>query len=140
MHLPPLLASFNLKNGGKGPALIEQGVALLSLGQLPAIGDYSVCIDLEMQETAMAAGELASQLILFKGEWVGGIRSSQLTQSEYESVRDKHTQLTLYGRVRYRDVFKNLYETSFCWLYMPAGGFVLNAFCYRGPADRNTYT
>ncbi len=102
-------ATFNFRNYGKGPALIETVViGLRPMKEIPAPGDFTDCK--EMSHTINA--------IMAEKRWIIKTRLGDFltfSKVDYEAIRNGTIGIIAYGCIQYRDVFKNPYETAFCW-------------------------
>jgi hypothetical protein len=106
-------ATFTLKNYGKGPALIEDVVVKLSIvSELPGPKDFRECKEWKATIDAVAPNGcfmVPSSLV-----------DAGVPDEVIQAVIDKSKMLIAYGRVRYKDVFDNSYETGFFWINFPA--------------------
>lgn len=101
---------FTFRNFGKGPALIKEvALRLWPLEHIPAAGDFADCRFVEIDHAAVGAG----------GTWrldtdmMDGI----VNQGSYDDIVRGKKEITIWGYVRYQDVFEldEPYETAFCW-------------------------
>jgi hypothetical protein len=114
-------ASITFKNYGKGVAIIEEIVALISLVSAPPEEhDFSDCHKLSIEREAVGPS----------GEWIESrIHSLEFLQSQTTAlwhITNKDKTLIVYGRVKYRDVAGTEpegYYTEFYWFFEPPRPF-----------------
>jgi hypothetical protein len=140
-HFSPR-AYFTFRNYGKGPALLEEAVIrLYPLPELQDAGDFTDCkkaqIDYESGREAIGVGE--------PWEISNEIIDSLISEPDYKEIVAGTKKITVWGQLKYRDVFNNPYETAFCWILEPPQltyrmdqrPIMLIGRFLRGPATHN---
>lgn len=113
-------AVFVFKNFGKGPALIENLIASVDVVyKLPEPRDFSMCLKKEVHPEAIDPGGDLSV------KHISTIRVFSMTTWR-DDIANERAKLIVYGLLSYRDVYKNLYDTGFCWIFTPPKSFPLD--------------
>jgi hypothetical protein len=102
-------AVFTLRNYGKGPALVEEIVLRVkAVVDLPPPKDFTDCRKQSVVVEAVPSGGC----LKIKSDFVEGF----ITDIDIAAIKGRTKTLIAYGRVIYRDVFKEPYETGFFWI------------------------
>lgn len=135
--IAPLAVKFFLKNYGKEVAVDINGTGKIALGGLPAQvngANFEPVDKISIESEVLDAGEESSPCyVLYRGVF--------LKDEEFEAVRDRQTELVLYGTIDYSDIRRNAsiwrrnvrwkrppYSTSFGRVFRPASGFQVKPF------------
>jgi hypothetical protein len=113
-------ATFTFRNYGKGPALIDESVMrLCPISKMPAPGDFTACKSTETPRNARGDRDAVRA-----GEtW--NISSDPfdalISPEDYAEILNGTKIIAVWGRVQYKDVFKDSkpYETIFCYQLQP---------------------
>ena len=107
-------ASGKLRNGGKGPAIIESvtgNIIKTKDGVYPEVGDFSDCRDFDdITSTALAAGDVSEYFSSCPFEL-------RFTKEDFDPIRRGKEKIIFYGRIEYRDIFATTYYTTFLFVY-----------------------
>jgi hypothetical protein len=130
-------AAFTFKNYGKGPAILKDAVAgIVVLAELPPARDFSGLNKLFYDIQAIGAEESWTTFRFY--QW--GTITGEQQAADVAAIASEAKRLIVYGRVRYQDVFKDDYETGFCWLFRPPSGLLQISSFTVGPETHNYST
>jgi hypothetical protein len=132
-----IAASISLRNFGKGPAIIEDICGrFVLMTVLPAARDFTDCHEMIAPKVAMRSGEELKTL----APWLDCLTVLD-SQAKCDALMLGMKKLLFYGRIRYRDVFEEQYETAFLWEYSRFTiTFFDKGFFSRGPESHNYRT
>jgi hypothetical protein len=137
LNIGLLTAQVTVRNAGSGPAIIDSAVGLLTVSSKPPkpcrFSRYRECHRLFVSERMFAPNEFAELVS-------SGQDARDLTQEEFESVRDAKLQIVFYGRVRYRSMLRGRFRSDFWYVFAPPHGVFTKPFLLKGPARFNRHT
>jgi len=120
--VPEGIGICRIKNFGKGPAIVVEIVARLKATDrpFPLPAEFSDCLPVTMIEREVIG---ASESITFWATYSGSNQDiSDAVDATFDTLMIQGAKrLTLYGEIRYRDVFNNSYSTWFGFLYLAKG-------------------
>ena len=93
---------------------------------------YRKCPPLFVSERMFSPNEFAELVS-------SGYDARELSQEEYESVRDGKLRIFFYGRVKYRSMLGGRFRSDFWYVFAPPHGFFTKPAMLRGPRF-NRYT
>lgn len=125
----PLQVGLYLTNYGKGPVVLHEillQLKMIQAGEYPAARDYSDCRPLRVKGPSDWRAAYVRKIIKPDGpfEMLTDEAEGPSGQKSRQTISTNSQTLIAYGVVRYRDVFERPYETGFCWVYDPVGGFM----------------
>ena len=142
----PLAVSFRIKNYGKRVAIGIRGMGVITLGRFPRrlnVARFGTEDGISIESEVLDAGEESSPCYLL-------YRQKILKDEEFEAVRDRKIELSIYGIIVYSEVERRApvwrritsrriaaYSTGFGRIYRPPSGFQLKPFFDVGPSALN---
>jgi hypothetical protein len=142
IHPATVWATFQLKNYGKGPAVMGRIVGRISViksfENIP-VGDFTDCDEWMVARSVLGVGDqvaVSSPLDAILGRT--NPKAGWLTVEEQLAVVGSQALLVVYGQVTYTDLFDATFYADFFWMY---SSFVLvgtgSGQAIQGPKERN---
>jgi hypothetical protein len=127
-----------IRNCGRTPAFIvdvkfiRKHPPTMQQPHLPDVPDFGLPTEFMQKRILCAGGRWKPQ------DYYVSVSPTELTDKLHRLIESGHTRYYIYGRVEYRDVFRNdeLHETRFCYFFSPT----LQEFIVGGPPEYTKYS